>query len=121
MIILFLLECPYAGIELCWLASNQPFGGLAPDLEQRVETLPATGINLWAVETSEASQANARIFNRFFDGTAEPMLFPELIYGTTVHPTGAQHDLQQNVPRAREKHSFQFALTGTGAFFGVLR
>jgi hypothetical protein len=25
------------------------------------------------------------------------------------------------VPRAREKHSFQFALTGTGAFFGVLR
>jgi hypothetical protein len=83
--------------------------------------VPATGINLWAVETSEASQANARIFNRFFDGTAEPMLFAELIYGTTVHHTGAQHDLQQNVPRAREKHSFQFALTGTGAFFGVLR
>jgi hypothetical protein len=32
-----------------------------------------------------------------------------------------RHDLQQNAPCAREKHSFQFALTGTGAFFGVLR
>ena len=36
------------------------------------------------------------------------------------HPR-AQHDLQQHVPGAREQDSVQLAVTGTGAFFGVLR
>jgi hypothetical protein len=33
----------------------------------------------------------------------------------------AQRDLQHDVPTRREKHSIQFAVTGVGALFGVLR
>lgn len=35
--------------------------------------------------------------------------------------TRAQCDLRDGVPTRRKEHSIQFAVTGVGAFFGVLR
>ena len=38
-----------------------------------------------------------------------------------INDPGAQSDLQRDMRTRREKHSVQLAVTGTGAFFGVLK